>query len=325
MKSRIFHGFHPEGTLHQCIHDYLQTLNTRGLSKSTFKQRESSFKCFVRWCQDHQIQQLSDLTGAQLENFQSWLIDAPLGKKEILQQPKTIRTRLLDLRLLFRYCVKQNLILENPFSLINVGKLPPYKIPDCLTESEVCAILSYLDIKTTIGIRDRAALETLYSTGIRRQELLNLNLDDVNETQGILKIIKGKGRKDRLVPIGQRALKWIYHYLNESRPLLIRFPTNSLFLNISGNRLGSSSVERVIRNAKQANGIIKWGAAHLFRHSCATHMLKNGADIRVIQEILGHSEIDSTLIYIHLDIKHLKQIHQKTHPAELDYLDGSLL
>jgi integrase/recombinase XerD len=324
MKSRFFHGWHEPGSLREVAHLYLQTLISRGLSKNTYRIREWSLRHFVHWCEERNVYRLDELTLKILEAYQLWLIDAPLGKKEEKQQPQTIRTRLLDLRLLFRFCLRHNLLFENPLSGLDLGKWKGHALPECLTEQEVADILSYPDTKTTLGIRDRAVLETLYSTGIRRQELLNLTLEDIDESQGILRILNGKGGKDRLVPIGRRALKWIDRYLVEARPLLVKLPVPTLFLNLYGYPLGPSSVEKVIREAKQAFKIDKWGAAHLFRHSCATHMLKRGADLRVIQEILGHSDIETTLIYTHLDIEHLKQVHQQTHPAEIDAIDNSL-
>jgi integrase/recombinase XerD len=324
LKSKYFHGCHEPGSLREVAYLYLETLYTRGLSKSTYNQRENSLRLFVRWCEERHIYLLEELTPEIMESYQLWLIDAPLGVKEEKQQPQTIRIHLMVLRLLFRFCLRHNLLFENPLSGLDLGKRQPYPLPDCLTETEVTNILSYPDTQTTLGIRNRAVLETLYSTGIRRQELLNLTLSDIDESLGIVRVIKGKGSKDRLVPIGKRALKWIYRYLNEARPLQVKIPLSTLFLNRFGYPLGPSSVGLVIREAKAEFKIDKWGAAHLFRHSCATHMLKRGADIRVIQEILGHSEIETTLIYTHLDIEHLKQVHRQTHPAEQNASEDSL-
>ena len=242
--SRFFHGFHEVGSLRETAYSYLQTIYPRGLSQATYAQREDSLKLFVRWCEGRSLITLEEITPPIMESYQSWLVDAPLGKKEEKQQPNTIRTRLLDLRLLFRYCTLNNLILENPFSGIELGRWKPHNLPECLTEKEVADILSYPDIKTTLGIRDRTFLETLYSTGIRRRELLNLNLSDVGESRGIIRVVNGKGGKDRLVPIGKRALKWIYTYRGDSRTLLPKVHTSALFLNRSGYRLQYTTCDR---------------------------------------------------------------------------------
>ena len=324
MKRPFFHGWHPPGSLRQAVYDYLQTAYPQGLSQATYLQRQDSLKVFVGWCETQPIHSLLAVESVTLETYQGWLRAALLGRKEGKQQPKTILTRLLDVRNFFRWCIKENLILINPAADWDLGNRKPQSLPDCLTEKEVILLLETPDIKTILGLRDKAVLETLYSTGIRRQELAGLNLKDIDTDQGIIRVTRGKGGKNRLVPIGIKATQWIEEYKNRSRIHLINQKTKALFLGFNGNRLGGMGVAGAVQKAKEKVGIHKWGAAHLLRHSCATHMLKNGADLRVIQEILGHSEIDTTLIYTHLDIEHLKLVHQKTHPAEIEADSHSL-
>jgi integrase/recombinase XerD len=183
---------------------------------------------------------------------------------------------------------------------------------------EVEAILIQPDVTTLSGLRDRAMLETLYSTAIRRMELAQLRLFDLDTRHGTLMVRQGKGGRDRMVPVGARACAWCERYLNEVRPQLVG-PVDEgiLFLTDYGeafekNRLGDL-VKRYLAHA----GLMVPGACHLFRHACATHMLENGADIRFIQVLLGHSELSTTQIYTRVSIVKLKEIHAATHPAKL--------
>lgn len=324
MTQPFFHGWHGPGSLKQAVYEYLETLPAIGLSPLTIIQRQDSLKLFVSWCENNDIHKVLTVQSQTLEDYQGWLREAPLGRKTKKQQPKTILTRLLDVRNFFRWCTKQHLILENPAAEWDLGNRKPPSFPDWLTETEVNTLLETPDLKTTLGLRDRAILETLYSTGIRRAELMGLNLNDLDSDNGILRVTQGKGGKSRLVPIGIRAGEWIEEYKKRSRFHLVNRKIDALFISVTGNRLGCMGVAGVVQKAKEQADIHKWGAAHLLRHSCATHMLKNGADLRIVQQILGHTEIETTMIYTHLDISHLKQVHQQTHPAEINADKDSL-
>jgi integrase/recombinase XerD len=194
-------------------------------------------------------------------------------------------------------------------------RLPQY----VLTVEEVERILSEPDCSKPSGIRDRAIMELLYSTGLRRMELAKLKVHDVNLGHGTLMVRGGKGGKDRMVPVGSRAAAWLTKYLADVRPTLTAATDDGrLFLTDFGesfekHRLGDM-VKRYIANA----GIPAPGACHLFRHACATHMLENGADIRFIQAMLGHAQLSTTEIYTQVSISKLKEIHAATHPAKLD-------
>jgi integrase/recombinase XerD len=223
---------------------------------------------------------------------------------------------LSSIRDLFSYLTKEGLILYNPATDLSLPRLP-FQLPrHVLTTSEVETILAIPDIETPGGLRDRAILEVFYSTGIRRQELCNLHLGHVDFNRGILQVREGKGRKDRFVPIGQRALKWVEQYLRRSRPALLpalNEPTlfvNSLGRPINSGRLGSK-VGDMVRKA----AIGKLGSCHLFRHSFATLLLEAGCDLRHIQIMLGHANIQSTQIYTHVELTALKALHTRFHPA----------
>jgi len=177
-------------------------------------------------------------------------------------------------------------------------------------------VLALPDITTAEGLRDRACLELFYATGIRRLELTNLHQSDLDRTRGTLHVRLGKGRKDRFVPIGERALAWVTKYEREARPELLSDPSERhLFLNQYGNPLSPDGLSWRVRDYFKQAGIEKRGACHLFRHTMATAMLDNGADIRHVQEILGHGQITSTQRYTHVSIARLHAVHAATHPA----------
>jgi len=185
-----------------------------------------------------------------------------------------------------------------------------------LNVREVETVLAVPDLATPIGIRDRAMLEVLYSTGIRRMELINLTLTDIDADRGTLMVRQGKGRKDRMIPIGERALAWISKSRDDVRPeLAIGQDDGTLFLTTLGAAFVPNRMTQLVRNYVDAADIGKSGSCHLFRHTMATLMLENGADIRFIQAMLGHAELSTTQIYTQVSIRMLKQIHSATHPG----------
>jgi integrase/recombinase XerD len=193
-----------------------------------------------------------------------------------------------------------------------------------LTEDEAEQILAQPDTSDAIGLRDRAILEVLYSTGIRRMEVMGLSVWDLDGERGTLMVRQGKGKKDRMVPIGVRAITWVEAYQSDARPGLVVPPdSGTLFLTTMGEPLTPNRLTQLVRNYVKAAEVGKVGACHLFRHTMATLMLENGADIRFIQEMLGHVELSTTQIYTQVSIRKLKEIHTATHPgAKLDIPAG---
>jgi integrase/recombinase XerD len=186
-----------------------------------------------------------------------------------------------------------------------------------LNESEIETILAGPDISGPIGLRDRALLEVLYSTGIRRMELIRLEIGDLNLERGVLLVRQGKGKKDRVVPVGSRALSWLHKYLTDARTeILIDSGVQALFVSGYGDGpMSAGYLTRLVTEYIRRAGVAK-GGCHVFRHSCATLMLENGADIRFIQQILGHAHLTSTQIYTEVSIAQLQRVHAMTHPAE---------
>jgi integrase/recombinase XerD len=184
-----------------------------------------------------------------------------------------------------------------------------------LSLEEVHAILNVPDVGDLLGVRDRAILETLYATGIRRAELVRLDTDDVDRERALLTVRSGKGNKDRVVPLGERALIWIRGYQEGTRPLLETSASGrALFLSGYGERLSAGYLGNWVRRTIDAAGIGRNGSRHLLRHSCATHMLEDGADIRFIQQLLGHARLDTTQIYTDVSVVQLREVHARTHP-----------
>lgn len=186
------------------------------------------------------------------------------------------------------------------------------------------AVLALPDIDYAQGLRDRAMLELLYGTGLRRMELAGLNVADIEAERGTLHVRRGKGGKGRFLPIGERALAWVKKYEAEARPLLQVDPHEpALFLNIDGKRLSMNAMSSRVRGYLDKAGIHKAGACHLFRHTMATAMLDNGADVRHVQEMLGHADIGTTQLYTKVSVAKLKAVHAATHPAARLLRDGS--
>lgn len=287
-----------------------------GLSEYTAAIRSRAIDCFIRWCDERGLTRPQDITRPILQRYQRHLFHYRKANGQPLAFT-TQATLLHPLKAFFKWLARENHLLYNPAADLETPR-PPRQLPKHLfSVAQIETILNQPDVSTPMGLRNRAILETLYSTGIRRSELIRLKLYDVDLERGSLMVRQGKGRKDRLVPLGERAGAWITKYLHEVRPLLVLEPDHgTLFVTDYGemfekNRLGDM-VHKYLRHAGFAHG-----SCHVFRHAMATHMLENGADIRYIQAILGHSMLSTTEIYTQVSINQLKAVHTLTHPAKL--------
>ena len=215
---------------------------------------------------------------------------------------------------------QRDYIVADPARDVQYAKQPKQLPRGVLTPSEARKILHAPDTKTVIGYRDRTILEVLYSSGLRKEEVNNLTLADVDYHDGFLRTT-GKGQKDRIVPIGKIACRYLENYIKSVRPELIKDPYNNhLFLSVRGNRLSKNMVWELVKKYAKSAKIRKNVHPHTFRHSCATSMLKNKADLRTIQKLLGHSSLTSTQVYTHLSVTDLKDVHRRCHPREKDKL-----
>jgi len=213
----------------------------------------------------------------------------------------------------YRFLVRERILKDDPTSLIDSPKLWK-KIPETLSLNEVETLLDQPDIRNKQGIRNKAILETLYATGMRVSEAVNLKKDNVNLDIGFLRCI-GKGNKERVIPLGKKAILSLKRYLASSRPALAKKKDcEFLFLNRSGNKISRQSLWEMLKKYAKAARIKKPIRPHILRHSFATHLLERGADLRSVQEMLGHSNISTTQIYTHVNKERLKSIHRMFHP-----------
>ncbi|MFC1750743.1 site-specific tyrosine recombinase XerC [Pseudomonadota bacterium] len=287
-----------------------------GYTQATVKIRKTAIGNFIRWCDDRNLDKPQDVTKQILERYRRHLYyyRKPNGEPLSLS---TQSTRLAPLKAFFKWLSKENHVLYNPASEMEMPRQHRSLPQHLLTLEEIEAILNQASIHGDMGIRDRAIIETLYSTGIRRMEAINLKLYDLDLNNGSLMVRKGKGGKDRMVPLGERACSWLIKYIEEVRPTIAIEPDDgTVFLTDYGQPMIKSRLSDAVKKHIEAAGIDKPGSCHIFRHSMATHMLENGADIRFIQMILGHSTLTTTEIYTQVSIKKLKEIHTLTHPAK---------
>lgn len=222
-------------------------------------------------------------------------------------RPRTVTRKLSSLRSFFKFLHREGFVKENPAVLLMSPKLDKM-LPKFLSEDEMARFIEAPSLKNIAGKRDRAILETLYSTGMRVSELVGLNINDVDEIGNIAKVA-GKGKKERLIPIGDKALDAIRGYLQDRKQ-----KTNALFLNKGGTRLSDRSVRNIVNKHIMTISLTRNISPHVMRHSFATHLLNRGADLRSVQELLGHVNLSTTQIYTHVTTDRLKEVYNKAHP-----------
>jgi len=294
--------------------EYLKSLAVKGFSENTLRVRGVYLAMFLRWCGRNGIASAREVTRRVLERYQECLF---LHRK-LNGQPLSVSSqysRLALVRLWLRWMQRYGYIRQVPTGEIELPRLA-YKLPSVLTRAQVEQVLSQPNTQRPIGIRDRAILEVFYSTGIRRTELMRLKILDLDRERGVVTVREGKGKRDRTVPIGGRAVLWLDQYLSRARPKVVREVDGGVvFLTATGATFAPNHLSWLVRKYLRAAKIAKNGACHVFRHTMATHMLEGGADIRYIQEMLGHARLDTTQIYTHVSIRKLKQVHTRTHPS----------
>jgi integrase/recombinase XerD len=294
---------------------YLESLASRNYAEGTLEGRGDALKVFMAWASERDLTRASQITRPILESYQRWLWRCLKANGQRLGW-STQRNRLGTLKDFFRWVTRQDVILHNPASEVELPRMEKRLPQAVLTLPEVERLLAVPDVTDPLGIRDRTMLEVFYSCGIRRTELCRIDLPDVNTERRTLHVRLGKGKKDRVVPIGARAVHWLEHYLQAVRPrLCLDTRTQALFLTGYGGPFNPDVVSRMVAAWLAKAGLKRKGCCHILRHTCATHMLENGADIRFIQQLLGHEKLDTTAIYTEISIKQLQEVHARCHPS----------
>ena len=306
--------------------EFIAWTAARHYSGMTVKARRIEMGYFIDWCEERGIRRPDEVTRAMLERYRQYIF---MYRRKTDGAPLSFNTqgkRLTSVRAFFQWMARQHHLLYNPASELELPRRQQRLPRHILSVAEVEQVLNACDTTepTGLGLRDRAMLEALYSTGMRRGELVNLRTDDVDLERGTVLIRQGKGNKDRVVPIGQRACRWTLKYLYDVRPQYIDGEDHAtLFLAKHGEAMQGKQLSVIVKKTIETANLERFqdthpnAACHLLRHACATHMLENGADIRYIQALLGHADLSTTEVYTRVSIQQLKAVHDRTHPARM--------
>jgi integrase/recombinase XerD len=277
----------------------------RGLSKNSLYSYGRDLKIFSDWLEKQKVS-LLDASRRNIQMFLSHRFEQGLSARTTARQ-------LSCLRGFYCYCLREKKIIADPTVLIDNPKLGS-PLPKTLSESDVDAILAIPNLQDALGLRDKAMLEVLYASGLRISELVSLKVHEVNLRQGIIRVL-GKGNKERLVPLGEEAMNWLQQYLKDSRPILLNeLQSEVLFLSKRAKKMTRQTfwhrLKRYALDAKVSQPV----SPHTLRHAFATHLLNHGADLRVVQLLLGHSDLSTTQIYTHVANSRMKDLHSEHHP-----------
>jgi integrase/recombinase XerD len=278
-----------------------------GLSRNTLESYRRDLDRFAAWLEQQGRNSILDTTHADIQGYLAHLVGEQKAKAT-----STSRS-ISSLKRLFRYLLRQNRIAADPTLQIDTPKLPR-SLPKSLTEQDVEQLLDAPDVQAPLGLRDRTMLEVLYATGLRVSELINLSVAQVSLDMGVVRVM-GKGSKERLVPLGEESLDWLRRYLDEARPLLLAGKlSDALFVTQRAGAMTRQMFWYLIKKHARYGGLDKPLSPHTLRHAFATHLLNHGADLRVVQMLLGHADISTTQIYTHVARERLKQLHAVHHP-----------
>jgi len=278
-----------------------------GLSRNTLESYRRDLNKFSLWLQQYRNAELLQATHTDILAFLAYLV--------VDQKARATSTSraISSLKRLYQYQLRQNRISVDPTLQIATPKLPR-SLPKTLTEQDVELLLQAPDVETPLGLRDRTMLEVLYASGLRVSELVGLSIAQVSLDMGVVRVM-GKGSKERLVPLGEEALDWLRRYLAEARSALINNQvSNAMFVTARGKGMTRQMFWYLIKRHAKHGGLLKPLSPHTLRHAFATHLLNHGADLRVVQLLLGHADISTTQIYTHVARERLKQLHATHHP-----------
>lgn len=290
------------------LKEYLSILRfEKNLSENTTNSYRTDLQKFLNFIREHDLTDLNQVTFKHLTEFFEY------QKKDGIDSSTTARY-MSSLKGFFGYLEDNDYIEKNPTTRLSSVK-KSRKLPAVLSFPEIERILSSPNTEEITGLRDKAILETFYSSGLRVSELINLKVNDLYFADEVVRVF-GKGSKERIVPMGSSAINWLKEYLTKARPMLEKKnkSQNYVFLNKRGTKLSRMWIWKIVNRYAQEAGITKEIHPHTFRHSFATHLLEGGADLRAVQEMLGHADISTTQIYTHIDRNYIKQVHKEHHP-----------
>lgn len=299
------------------MEEHFEWMQVSGYSADTVRGRRQAIRKFITWIDERGMDDPRQITRPMIERYQRHLFYYRKSDGQPLSVGMQLQY-LAAIKLWFKWLTRAHHILANPAADLELPRQPKRLPGRILSRQEVEAVLREADPGTAQGLRDRALLELLYATGIRRSEAASLGLYDPDLLRGVLWVRHGKGGRQRVVPLGSRASAWLDKYLTESRPELLATDTQALFLTDYGEPMRADKIADKVRRYMDFAGIPKGGSTHLLRHACATHMLEGGADIRFIQALLGHTSLETTEIYTHVSIDKLIEVHRATHPSRLE-------
>jgi integrase/recombinase XerD len=316
VKKELPAGYSLENhSVYQRIMQFIAWQLERNTKELSLQNRRNRLLQFLAWCDERGLTDLQEISMSILERYQRHLF---LYRKKN-GEPLGVTTQcdhLIILRSFFKWLTKRHILPSNPAADLEMPKRGERLPKDVLSQQEVETLLAFPDISTPKGLRDRAMLELFYGTGMRRAELASLTVSSINHEAGTVMIIQGKNRKDRMIPVSARACYWVRQYQEQARSQWVGFPeSDALFLSTDGQAVSLENLSTHVGQLFIKSGVRQSGSCHLLRHTMATLMLENGADLRWIQAMLGHSSILATQIYTKVSIKALREIYNATHPS----------
>jgi integrase/recombinase XerD len=278
-----------------------------GLARNTLASYRRDLAQFAGWLREAEGKALLEAQVADLHRHLAWQVETRRAK------PRTTSRLVSSLKRFFQFALREGLRADDPAAALDSPKLPR-SLPGTLSEAEVEELLAAPDVATAQGLRDRAMLETLYASGLRVSELVGVKTVQVSLDMGVIRIL-GKGAKERLTPLGEEAIAWIARYQREARPALLGArKSDTLFVTTRGGGMTRQGFWGLVKRHARAAGIAREISPHTLRHAFATHLINHGADLRVVQLLLGHADISTTQIYTHVARERLKTLHRKHHP-----------
>ncbi len=277
-----------------------------GLSANTLAAYRRDLGALASWLETRGV---TDLFAAQADDLHAWFAD-----NQDATRASTANRRLATLRRFYQWALREHHVTVDPCLRLTAARLA-LRVPKTLSQAQVEDLLNAPDIREPRGLRDRAMLETLYASGLRVSELVGLRLLHVSLAEGVVRVVAGKGGKDRLVPLGQEAAHWLERYLGEARPALLGpRVSDDVFVTARGEGMTRQAFWMIVKKHALRAGVDAPLSPHVLRHAFATHLLNHGADLRVVQLLLGHADISTTQIYTHVARERLKQLHAHHHP-----------